>query len=411
MVGLLNQSLPKAYTCGAHRSVTPNETLARIRPLAASMGITRLGNVTGLDSIGIPVAIAVRPRSRSVAVSQGKGATLAHAMASALMEAAELAHGENLGGRVRWASLRSLDIGARAAPLALLPGTDRPLDANTELPWVEGFDLVDGRSCWLPADLIHTEFKSGETKFGDYFPASSNGLASGNHLLEAICSGLCEVVERDAVAIWEHQRIEMRARCRVDVATVDDPACMALLEKFERAQMAVQLWDVTSDCEVPVFVSEIQPRIHDPSAMSRRARGAGCHVSRGIALSRALTEAAQVRLTHITGVRDDIHFEAYRNELAARTGAALLDALAAALPSRSFCAVPTFVSDDIGEDVRWLLHRLRSAGLHSVLIVDLTRTEFGIPVVRVVVPGLEGYSAHPEYRPGPRARRAGAAGS
>jgi len=56
------------------------------------MGITRLGNITGLDRIGIPVAVAVRPNSRSVSVSQGKGLELAQAMASALMEACEGFH-------------------------------------------------------------------------------------------------------------------------------------------------------------------------------------------------------------------------------------------------------------------------------------------------------------------------------
>ena len=81
--------------------------MARVRPLAKQMGITRLGNITGLDRIGIPVAIAVRPNSRSVSVSQGKGLDLPQAMASALMEASEGFHAEELGP-VRRASYRDL---------------------------------------------------------------------------------------------------------------------------------------------------------------------------------------------------------------------------------------------------------------------------------------------------------------
>src|SRR5256885_2271791 len=78
-------------------SAEPGETLARVRPHAARMGITRLGNITGLNRIGIPVAIAVRPNSRSVSVSQGKGYDLPQAMASALMEACEGFHAEEIG--------------------------------------------------------------------------------------------------------------------------------------------------------------------------------------------------------------------------------------------------------------------------------------------------------------------------
>ena len=139
--------------------------------------------------------------------------------------------------------------------------------------------------------------------------------------------------------------------------------------------------------------------------MSRRSRGAGCHADRAVALAKALTEAAQVRLTHITGMRDDIFSDAYEDDLAARAGAAFLDACAARLPPRSFNVVPSFTSDDIAEDVRWLAHRLSASGFPSLLVVDLTRPEFDIPVVRVIIPGLEGYSAHPGYRPGARALR------
>src|SRR5205823_9306186 len=91
------EPLPKRFWQGTHRTADPGETLARVRPHAARMGITRLGNITGLDRIGIPVAIAVRPNSRSVSVSQGKGYDLPQAMASALMEACEGFHAEEIG--------------------------------------------------------------------------------------------------------------------------------------------------------------------------------------------------------------------------------------------------------------------------------------------------------------------------
>jgi ribosomal protein S12 methylthiotransferase accessory factor len=42
-------------------------------------------------------------------------------------------------------------------------------------------------------------------------------------------------------------------------------------------------------------------------------------------------------------------------------------------------------------------------GIDHVIVVDLTHDEVGIPVVRVIVPGLEGCSLLPNYSPGRRA--------
>src|SRR5690348_14046408 len=95
---------PKRYTSGTHRVCTPEETVARVLPLAAHMGITRVANVTGLDHVGIPVVAVARPNSRSVAVSQGKGLTLAAAKASGLMEAVELWHAEHITKPVKLAT-------------------------------------------------------------------------------------------------------------------------------------------------------------------------------------------------------------------------------------------------------------------------------------------------------------------
>jgi len=407
----LRQPLRKVCYDGAHRITTPDETLARLQPIGLRLGITRLGNITGLDHIGIPVAIAVRPRSRSVAVSQGKGLTLAQAKASALMEAIELFHGEELVPRLRFASFARLRASASVIPLGRLSRTGKRLLPWTEVPWIEGYDLSTGSRSWVPAELVHTDFATRPARGSHYFQATTNGLASGNHLLEAVSSAVCELVERDAVAVWEGRSTGLRAACRLDLTSVEDPACLGVLERYERAGMTVRVWDATSDIAIPVFLCEIQSRTLDPSAVSRRFRGAGCHPSRAIALSRALTEAAQVRLTHITGIRNDIFADAYEDMLEARAGAALLDARAASLPPRHFRDVPTFESDDIAADVRWLLRRLGEAGFGSVVVVDLTRPELDIPVVRAVIPGLEGYSASPEYRPGPRALQARAQGS
>jgi YcaO-like protein with predicted kinase domain len=369
------------------------------------MGITRLGNITGLDRIGIPVAIAVRPNSRSVSVAQGKGLDLAQATASALMEAIEGFHAEQV--RVaRRTSYRKLGRESCAVvdPFALCT-TGRPFDPDATIAWVEGFDLLQHEPCWVPAEIVHTDYTQ---PLDGYFLAGSNGLASGNHVIEAITAGICELVERDAVALWSASGMRERASRRLDLTSVDDPDCGALIGKYGEAGMTVRLWDVTTDIGLAAFICDIRDLCAGDPRQLRRFHGAGCHPDRTIALTRALTEAAQARLTYIAGVRDDLLATEYQEPTTAEIVDTLLDALCAENKPHSFRDVPSFTADEINEDLRWELERLRTAGISRVIAVDLTRPDFGIPVVRVAIPGLEGDIRHPHYTPGLRARRAAA---
>jgi ribosomal protein S12 methylthiotransferase accessory factor len=135
--------------------------------------------------------------------------------------------------------------------------------------------------------------------------------------------------------------------------------------------------------------------------------GAGCHADADVALSRALAEAAQARVTVISGARDDIGAAGYRpgirierQESAAR--------LMRAPARRRFRDAPSCAGETLEQDCETALQRLRAAGLQQVAWVDLMRPEFGIPVARVIIPGLEGPWTPPggEYTPGARARAA-----
>jgi ribosomal protein S12 methylthiotransferase accessory factor len=376
------------------------------------MGITSLGNITGLDRIGIPVAMAVRPNSRSVSVAQGKGLDLPQALASALMEACEAYHAEDIG------PCRQAAYGALAAhdivvdPATLCPGV-RPFDANRAIAWIEGFDLLRREPCWVPAEIVHMDYTAPEPD--GYFLAGSNGLASGNNSIEAVNAALYELVERDAVALWAATPIVQRAATVLDLATVDDTDCRTLLAKYAAAEIAVRVCHVTTEIGIPAFICEIRdPAPHDPTRLNL-FHGAGCHADRGIALSRALTEAAQTRLTYIAGVRDDLSPDEYRDEAAPSDAGkrrarnsdaydALIDAIAAQATRVAFSGVPNFVADDLRSDLLWVLDRLAGAGFARAIAVDLTQEQFGIPVVRLIVPGLEWDPHHPNYRPGRRAQ-------
>jgi YcaO-like protein with predicted kinase domain len=400
----LERPLPKIFRHGTHRSAAPPDTLIKIRPLSAQMGITRLGNVTGLDRIGIPVVIAVRPNSRSVSVSQGKGIGLPQAMTSALMEAVEGFHGE-LVQEERRASYRELADTHRVVDPASLCSTGRAFDTDDPIAWSQGFDLMQQEPCWLPTETVHTDFTR---SLDGYFLAGSNGLASGNHPVEAISTAICELIERDAVALWAALDAQEKARRTLDIGSIDDPDCLASLAKYERAGIAVRLWNVTSEIGIAAFLCDIRDPSNDEPRRLRRFHGSGCHPDRAIALSRALTEAAQTRLTYITGTRDDILAAEYQEPPTSDLVDALLDALRQGVVPHSFGDIPSFAADDLTLDLRRVLERLQSAGFVQVVAVDLTRPEFKIPVFKVVIPNLEGDIKHPNYTSGLRASRAAA---
>lgn len=401
----LDGPVQKLFKRGTHRTTAPEETLARVAPKARQIGITRLGNVTGLDRIGIPVTVAVRPNSRSFSVSQGKGLGLPQALTSAMMEAIELFHGEELKERTVVASFRELSAEACVVSPASLCGTGIPLPDRTRIEWIEGYDLLGREACWVPWEVVHTDYTLPTSHSSEHFLSGTNGLASGNHLAEAVSSAICELVERDAVALWHAQGVRERSHCRLDVASIDDEDCRTLLELYEAARIAPRLWDVTSDVGIAAFICDIPAAADDPSGGLRRFRGAGCHPDRGIALARAMTEAAQTRLTYIAGIRDDL--SDYTESAKEKLGAALLDAVSQAAEAHSFGDVPNLDAEDVTADLRWELERLREIGAERVIAVDLTRPDFGIPVVRMVIPGLEWDCTHPDYIPGPRAQRAG----
>jgi ribosomal protein S12 methylthiotransferase accessory factor len=386
----------KGFAGGTHRLVSPAETVARVRPLLPVMGITRIANVTGLDSIGIPVVTVCRPNARSIAVSQGTGLDLDAARASGLMESIEAYHAETIGLPLRLASYEELRYAYDVVDPALLP---RPASSrfNPYLPilWIEGFDVIGKTPAWLPYELVHLNYTVAARYGAGHFVASSNGLASGNHLLEAISHGLCEVVERDALARWGLLSDEERAAASIDLATVADTGCRLALERFARAGVAVAAWEITSDIAIPAFLCRICERDDQPLRRLPFAEGSGCHPTRAIALLRALTEAAQSRLTLIAGSRDDC-FRADYERLRS------LDMLLRWEPSagaRPFANGPGWERATFDEDLALELECLSAAGVEQVIAVDLTKPELDIPVVRVVVPGL---AAPPDLGAAPR---------
>jgi ribosomal protein S12 methylthiotransferase accessory factor len=398
-------SATKGFKDSTHRMVPPEETLARVKHYLPVMGITRVANVTGLDTVGIPVVMVCRPNSRSVSVSQGKGFDLTAAKVSGVMESIESYHAERIDLPLKLGSLEDLRYKNPVIDVERLPRfSDSRFAPYTQLLWIEANEIMGGGRVWLPYETVHLNYTLPLPTGHGCFVASSNGLASGNHLLEAISHGITEVIERDATTLWHLLDADEQRRTRLDLDTVDDPCCRALLAKFRQAGVLVAAWETTSDVGVPSFLCRILQEEGPPASTLRPASGMGCHPARQVALMRALTEAAQSRLTFISGARDDMTRDDYGRYLDRETYDAWRATMDHQGPRRTFGSVPTFHGETFEQDVSWELERLRAVGIEQVAVVDLTKPEFGIPVARVVIPGLEGLDHSPKFVPGSRAR-------
>ena len=381
----------KAFVQGTHRLCSPKETFERYWPIGKKLGVTRIANITGLDTIGIPVCVSMRPNSRGLSTSQGKGLNLDCAKTSALMESIECWHGEHINLPLRHDSYAGLKQSQNVIDISGL-GTyaESLIQPHTPLYWVQGEDLHQHCDMWVPFDAVSTNYVwPGRGGVQNNFVISTNGLASGNSITEATCHALAEVIERDAI---EQKKIAIRqgdASIKVDIDTIDDPDCQTVLKKLSDASVLVGIYNITSDLGVPAFACTIVDNADQSRWRSLPAfSGYGCHPAPGIELMRALTEAVQSRLTHISGSRDDIFWSDY-NKLGNKDDLEQYRNIIAREPGRChFSSIANISSESFDSDLAHMVDLLMSRGARNIVRVDLTRPELNVPVVKVIVSGL-----------------------
>lgn len=396
----MNNPGRKQVTAGTHRICSFSETIARAEPLADAMGITRVASVTGLDYLGIPVVMSVRPLSRGLSVQQGKGLSEDAAMASGLMESVESFAAEQCAPEPMWLA-PGAEEGMLVPPANLLRAD---LPGDSRLAWVPAFDLLADVPALVPEEMVRFDVSLPRPVAAAWFWSTTNGLAAGNSLEEALVHAVCELIERDAEALWWQTPQCYRNASRFDPRTVEDRSVNWLLDRYDEAGIAVETWDLTSDVAVPCFLCHIDDR-HGKGAYLGRSAGTGCHLSVAVALCRALTEAAQSRLTGIVGSRDDLTPERYAVTDWDRDAACLLFDDAGRADGKPAPRARSSDGASAGEDLRTLLRHLRDAGIGSLIYVDLTTRALGVPCVRVIAPELEGSRRPGYYRPGIRAER------
>jgi bacteriocin biosynthesis cyclodehydratase domain-containing protein len=394
-------------TSGGYRTVSPRDTVARFR--------NQVSPLTGVISVLEPIEAAVPMNTNYYAGhnfsapartvdelreglsggSWGKGSTAEQGEASAMMEAMERYSGIFQGDEIR-VTRRFTDFpsGDAIAPNDVMLFSDaqygqdpasitNPIEARTlpalfdrsaRIDWSPAWSLRDQRFRYLPTSLMYFFYRG-----PGGINADSNGCAAGNTLAEAIVQGFFELVERDSYAIWWYNRLE---RAEVDLGQFDDSYVRDL--RTQLAEDGRKLWvlDITSDLGIPSFVA-LAHWMKD--GRENVEFGSGAHFDARIALLRALTELNQFLSIGLMGDGDG-----NKSTLDGTTPLRLEDH-PYLTPTGSPAVQPgtglTFSRLDTREQVAACVDAVRRAGL-DFMVLDQTRPDIGVPVARVIVPGL-----------------------
>ncbi|WP_439601569.1 YcaO-like family protein [Devosia sp.] len=369
-------------------------TVARLRPYLAALGITRLARQTGLDRIGIPCFSAIRPAGLTLSVSQGKGRDDAGAMASALMEAAEFAVAEQSEAPSRVATAETLRLaGETFYDVARLLPAEHPLPTDAPIRWLRGSSWPSHDGVWIPRDALTI----GEPAIDlPEVGRSTNGLASGNSTEEALFHAICELLERDATSLWSLLPDPQRLATEFSIDVVDDAVIQAFGKQIADADLELRLFDQTTDLGVPCVMAVISEQGSGNARLFDIAAGYGCHPTGTRAIGRAITEAAQTRITNIAGGRDDFMPAEYSEEV--DESVAFL-----ATPASNRGQPPTWLAPDTPLPEMLALLAQRIGPTAGIVWSELGGARYGISVVRALSAMLEDRETNVNWTPGPRA--------
>jgi len=384
------KEVPVKYFGCTHRAIAPEDTIKKVESKLRTAGVTRVAEITHLDRIGIPVYSAIRPSAAEGAVSiyAGKGATKPQAKASAMMEAferysAELneEHRQNfVSGIFEGSNEEYINPNSLILPNLLFD------PETSKMEWVKSTNLKDDSIVLVPANAIYHPYIPENTV--KIFQSNTNGLASGNKIEEAVFHGMMEVVERDAWSIFESKR---QQKPEISCENTDNEIIINILAMFKEAGINVKLIDLTADIKITTVAAVSDDTIlKDPALLTL---GVGTHLDPEIAVIRALTEVAQSRATQIHGTREDT----VRAVFMRKAGYQRMKRINRHWFGESKMSIELDEFKNVSgrsfkEDIENSKKLMGKCGFEDILFVDLTRPEIDIPVVRVLIPGMELYS-------------------
>lgn len=396
------------YSClaeGKHSHYLPEElAFQEVWAEGSKIGITRIADVTGYDRVGIPVYNSIKPTTNGSSVQHGKGLTRTASKISALMESFERFHSVNPDIEVFEATYNEV-----AAKMAVIP-FERMLHIKgsilrKDMPilWTTGWDIANDRETAAPLAMVELAGKKSQDKTfkTGHMQVSSNGLSAGFHILEAIIQGLLEVIERDGITCHTYKSGAMHLPVPVKLIEADSipyPEVKELFEIFKKAQVTPFLYDCTTDIGIPIYNCFLFDNLH-PEYMCVHGMGAGLHPKE--AMIRALTESAQSRVVFNAGCRDLFFQEEF--EISSSNSSKSVFDIAKLQKKYNFESEQEIeIIPDYVKQIKYCIDKLKSANLEQVLIFPLVPETNKIKVVRVLVPGAEGYIVS-SYNPGIRA--------
>jgi ribosomal protein S12 methylthiotransferase accessory factor len=357
-------------------------TLSRTE-LLNHFGISRVAELTRLDTIGVPVFTAVRALSKTIAVHAGKGVEARMCRAGAIAEAIEFEVAENPHGEAIVGQACAIPLKDRLEIGDCFPARASIVNDLTYLAWEKATNIQNGAIKLIPSDLIWMAPRITEQPFL-YLQTGSNGLASGATIEDAILSGLYEVIERDA---WTLQQF-MSDNCgvlpkRIPLFGLPDEL-EDLVGKIDRAQLKLHLLDATNDYQIPVINAHLLDLSGNGAGLFS---GFGAHVNARVAAIRAITEAIQARACYIAGARDDLFRRQFllMKRLDHNRLHQMFSELEGTSPLNTYRTV-TFSL--IKDELRYVLRLIKSRGISEVYVKELG-TRFGVHVVRVISPQCE----------------------
>lgn len=348
-------------------------------------GITRIGDLTGLDRIGIPVWFACRPNSRSLSVSQGKGLTHRQARLSAVMEACEHACAEQfealdgIGCSYRDLTAKNLKP-VELERIAYCETTS--FDTSRERFWVGGLSLRSGNQVFAPYESVGLDMRIDAPWDRAAFRMSTVGLGAGLDWQHACRHGLRETIENDATLLHD---------CFGPLGSLLDgfdrepglhPQLDRACQLLGQAGLSVEFARVRSATGIPVVAAFVGCQADSRFGIdAREFAGYACRPNLADAALAALLEAVQSRLTDISGARDDIDPAEFDRDIDVkpRRGMRNSNALAKTEPRHEHRA-PRSLDDEVAACL--------AAGADDVLAFSLAPPDAGFSVVRILVPGF-----------------------
>lgn len=420
------------FTSGGMKARSPLQTWNRYRHLISPL----TGVVTGVvrsspadDSwlhvywAGSNLAIVNRnfhSLSNSLRTkSAGKGRSDTQAKVSALCEALERYSGVYDGGeihrRARFTdfapgeALRPNDImlfsdaqyQSRAAVASKkyrfyrLPEAD--FDENAEVEWTPFWSVTNRRFVWVLSCQAYFSYFADDMKLNKFMGnPDSNGAASGNTRAEAFVQGFMELVERDAYAIWWYNRL----RCpEVDIGSFNDPFLDQLVARYREVYNR-RLWalDITHDFGIPVFVA-VSERVDKTKRDICVA--AGAHFDPRIALLRAVCELNQYASVVLFATDEEGSYSYYDAECLNWWHTATVDNNPYLLPDAAAAKITPaaypLIQRSQFEESQACLDAAHAKGL-EVLVMDQTKPDVGLPVIKILAPGMRHFWAR--FAPG-----------